>query len=78
MYELIGLAKKADPQARGGFEFRTLGDGVQDIPTLLKAAESAGARWVVVEQDRPTPGKTPMECAGESLRYLRGLSTREA
>ena len=48
MYELIGLAKKADPAAKGGFEFRALGNGIQDIPAILKAAEAAGAQWIVV------------------------------
>jgi sugar phosphate isomerase/epimerase len=73
MYELIGLAKKADPAAQGGFEFRAVGAGVQDIPGIIKAAGEAGAQWLVVEQDRPTPGKTPLECAGDSLAYLKSL-----
>ncbi|MDR2094241.1 MAG: sugar phosphate isomerase/epimerase [Treponema sp.] len=73
MYELIGLAKKADPNAKGGFEFRAVGSGKQDIPAILKASEEAGASWVVVEQDKPTPGKTPLECAKDSIDYLNGL-----
>jgi sugar phosphate isomerase/epimerase len=73
MYELIGLAKKADPNAQGGFEFRAIGHGKQDIPAILKASETAGASWLVVEQDRPTPGKTPLECAEDSINYLNGL-----
>jgi sugar phosphate isomerase/epimerase len=73
MYELIGLAKKADSSAKGGFEFRSLGRGVQDIPEIIRAASDAGSSWLVVEQDRPTPGKTPLECAGESLAYLTKL-----
>jgi sugar phosphate isomerase/epimerase len=73
VYELIGLAKKADPGAKGGFEFRAIGHGIQDIPAILKASEDAGASWVVVEQDRPTPGKTALECAKDSIDYLNGL-----
>jgi sugar phosphate isomerase/epimerase len=73
MYELIGLAKKADAGAKGGFEFRSIGDGIQDIPAILGAAADAGASWLVVEQDRPTPGKTSLECAGASLAYLNSL-----
>jgi sugar phosphate isomerase/epimerase len=73
MYELIGSAKKAIPGTEGNFEFRALGDGLQDIPAILKASQDAGASWVVVEQDRPTPGKTPLECARDSIEYLKGL-----
>lgn len=67
-YELIGEARKG-----GAFPFRAVGYGCQDIPGILKASEEAGAQWVVVEQDLPTPGKTPMECAKDSLDYLKGL-----
>lgn len=73
MYELIGLTRQAAPNAEGGFEFRAVGYGKQNIPSILKAAEEAGASWVVVEQDLPTPGKTPLECAKDSIDYLRGL-----
>jgi len=70
-YDLIGEAKKA--RAEGGFPFRAVGHGILDIPGIVKAAEAAGAKWVVVEQDLPSPGKTPIECAKESLDYLKGL-----
>ncbi|GHT95377.1 sugar phosphate isomerase [Spirochaetia bacterium] len=70
-YDLIGQAKKA--RAAGAFPFRAVGYGVQDIPGILKAAEQAGAKWVVVEQDLPSPGKTPIECAKDSLDYLKSL-----
>ncbi|MDR3139313.1 MAG: sugar phosphate isomerase/epimerase [Treponema sp.] len=73
MYELIGLAKKADANAKDGFEFRAVGYGKQDIPSIIKASVDAGASWVVVEQDRPSSGKTPLECARDSLNYLNSL-----
>lgn len=69
MYELIGLEKKA-PTRPEGFEFRPVGYGKQDMPTILKATEEAGAEWVVVEQDRPSLGKTTLECAEMSRHYL--------
>jgi sugar phosphate isomerase/epimerase len=72
-YELIGSAKRTDPKAGGNFEFRALGYGQQDIPAILRASQDAGTSWVVVEQDRPTPGKTPLECARDSIEYLKGL-----
>ena len=70
-YDLIGEAKKA--QAAGSFPFRAVGHGIQDIPGIIKAAKKAGAKWVVVEQDLPSPGKTPIECARDSLDYLNSL-----
>ena len=70
-YDLIGEAKKA--RASGAFPFRAVGYGVQDIPGIIKAAETAGAQWLVVEQDLPSPGKTPIECARDSLNYLNSL-----
>lgn len=69
MYELIGMEKKA-PARPANFEFRPVGHGVQDFPAILSAAEDAGAAWVVVEQDNPSLGKTPLECAAMSRAYL--------
>jgi sugar phosphate isomerase/epimerase len=70
-YDLIGEAKKA--RAAGAFPFRAVGYGIQDIPGIIKASEKAGAKWLVVEQDLPSPGKTPMECAKDSFEYLKKL-----
>ena len=70
-YELIGNDQKA-----GGedvFEFRPVGHGMQDFPSIIKASEDAGASWLIVEQDRPSMGKTPMECAQMSRDYLKSL-----
>jgi len=70
-YDLIGEAKKA--RAVGAFPFRAVGHGIQDIPGIVKASEKAGAKWLVVEQDLPSPGKTAIECAKDSLDYLNSL-----
>ena len=37
------------------------------------AIEKAGAEWVVVEQDKPSMGLTPMECAAKSRAYLKTI-----
>ena len=50
-----------------------MGYGRQDIPAILQASEDAGAGWVVVEQDSPSMGKTPMESVKMSIEYLKGL-----
>jgi len=73
MYALIGIDDGKDSSDTGAFEFRPVGYGKQDIPALLAASEDAGAKWVVVEQDQPSMGKTPMECARMSIAYLRSL-----
>ena len=70
--ELIEEAKKAS--AEDSFPFRILGQGILDIPGIIKAAEKAGTQWLVVELDLPAPGKIPMACARECLNYLRSYS----
>lgn len=76
LYELIGVSSSAGAgaqQGEKGFGFRPVGYGVQDMPAILQAAKDAGAKWVVVEQDRPAPGMTAMESARLSIEYLRNL-----
>lgn len=72
MYELIGIKSEA-PKRPSNFELRPVGSGCQDFPAILKAAEESGAEWVVVEQDNPSMGLTPMECIAKSREYLRTL-----
>lgn len=71
MYELIGVDKKAN--ARATFELRCVGHGMQSFPGIIEAAKAAGSDWVIVEQDRPSQGLTPMECADISRKYLRSI-----
>ena len=72
MYELIGIKSDA-PKKPSGFELRPVGSGIQDFPSILKAAEQAGTKWVVVEQDNPSMGLTPMESIAKSREYLKTL-----
>ena len=72
MYELIGLENQA-PKRPGDFEFRPVGWGVQDFPTILKAAAESGAQWVVVEQDNPSMGLTPLQSIEKSRQYLKSI-----
>ncbi|MDP4119231.1 MAG: sugar phosphate isomerase/epimerase [Bacillota bacterium] len=55
-----------------GFEFRPIGSGVQDIPSILEAAEEAGAEYLIVEQDLASTA-SPLECAKQSREYLKSL-----
>ena len=72
MYELIGI-ESDKPKYTKAFEFRPIGYGKQDVPTLLEAAEAAGTKWLVVEQDSPSMGLTPIECAKTSIEYLKTI-----
>jgi hypothetical protein len=42
-----------------------------NIPQILAAAEAAGCKWFIVEQD--TCPSDPFECIKRSLDYLKGL-----
>ena len=44
----LGAVSKED----NGFEFRPLGDGMQDFAPILKACEECGTETFIVEQDR--------------------------
>ncbi len=70
MYGLIGV-KDDKPKRPSNFEFRPVGYGVQDMPEIIKAAGEAGAEWLIVEQDQPSMGLTPMECIAKSREYLK-------
>jgi sugar phosphate isomerase/epimerase len=73
MYELIGIESEEKTVEVNPFELRPVGSGCQDMPGIVAAAEFAGAKWVVVEQDQPSMGLTPMQCAEKSINYLRSI-----
>lgn len=59
------------------FELCPVGEGCQDIPALLAAAQAVGTQWLIVEQDRANGGRTQMACAAISAenltRYLKEM-----
>lgn len=65
---------REDGDGKTHFEFRPAGHGQQNMPAIVDAAKASGAKWLVVEQDAPSLGKTPLECAEVSLKYLRSLA----
>ena len=71
-YALIGI-DDGEEKKNTAFEFRPVGYGVQDIPAIIEAAKAAGSKWLVVEQDQPSMGKNPLECAQASIEYLKAL-----
>ena len=71
MYALIGVNGGSKEDTVGDFEYRPLGQGLQDVPAILKAAEESGTEWGIVEIDEPSKGKTSMQCIRESIDYLK-------
>lgn len=57
---------------RDGFEFRPVGEGCQDIPSIISAALEGGAKAFVVEQDL-SYGMTSMESITRSREYLKSI-----
>ena len=74
MYALIGIDENEEKNTQGAFEFRPVGQGVQDFPTILAAAHEAGTQWVVVEQDSPSDDYTSLECARMSAEYVTTIN----
>lgn len=73
MYALIGIDEDEKKDTQGKFEFRPVGSGVQNFPAILQAAKEVNTKWVVVEQDNPSMGLTPMECIKSGIDYLKSL-----
>jgi sugar phosphate isomerase/epimerase len=75
VYALIdetGKENETDDKIASAFEFKPLGQGVQDFKSILEAAKIAGTHTVVVEQDQ-SPNIAPMESAKISRQYLKSL-----
>lgn len=75
VYALIDADGNEDKKASkedSGFEFRPLGGGIQNFAEILKAAEDAGAEYVIYEQDGH-PTASPLEDAKISREYLKSL-----
>lgn len=75
LYQLLGIdsGKQAPVEEGQDFCLRPLGYGVQNMAQIVRAAEESGAQWLIVEQDNPSMGKTPLECAKLSIDYLKTL-----
>ena len=72
VYELIGDDNSKNNKEDNGFEFRPVGHGIQDIPSIIEASEKAGASVLIVEQDQSND-RPPMEAAKMSREYLKSL-----
>lgn len=47
--------------------------GRLDVPAIVKAAEESGAKWLVVEQDRPDPDLSELESARINIEFLKNI-----
>lgn len=73
MYELIGIKNTAAPKRPANFEYRPNGYGNQNFPKILESVRKTNAGWIIVEQDNPSMGLTPLECAKKSIDYLKSI-----
>lgn len=74
VYALIddnGNAEGGDKKDTG-FRFRPVGQGIQDFPAILAAAEEVGIDYVIVEQD-DSYELGSLEAAKQSREYLKTL-----
>ncbi len=54
------------------FEFRPVGYGCQNVPSLIEAGLEAGAKWFIVEQDQ-WYNRHPLEAAKMSRDYIKSI-----
>ena len=73
MYALIGIDENEEKDAKGKFELRPVGKGIQNFPAIVEAAKESGAEWFIVEQDNPSMGLTALECAEVSVNYVKTI-----
>lgn len=75
VYALIdneGKENNAPSKEDNGFEFRPVGQGLQDFEAILKTAEEIGIEYLIVEQDS-WPTASALESAKQSREYLKTL-----
>ena len=70
-YALIGIEKEEEEAPKTVFEFRPMGCGMQDVPSLVEAFKDAHSQWIIIEQDNPSMGMCPMACIKKGLCNLK-------
>ena len=70
-YALIGQDEGGvEESPETAFEFRPVGMGLQSVSDILKAVKDTDIEWIIVEQDEPSMGLSPLECAELSYKVL--------
>lgn len=73
-YALIGQdGDNVEESPETAFEFRPVAMGMQDVPAIIKAVKGTDIKWIIVEQDEPSMGLSPMECITLSYENLRNI-----
>ncbi len=76
VYALIDADGKAQDvsseEKKATFRFRPCGDGRQDFPAIIAAAEETGAEYLIVEQDNDHDGDS-LAAVAKSRAYLKSL-----
>lgn len=72
VYNLIDVNGKTSNEVKSGdgFRYMPVGQGVQNVKSILDAAEKAGTEYIIVEQD-DWYESDPLKLAEESCKYLR-------
>lgn len=52
------------------FTYTTVGNGELELEKVINAAAASGTKWLIVEQDGPESGFTPMQSAKDSAEFL--------
>ncbi len=73
MYNLIGM-EEVKSEGEESFSFRPVGYGAQNVPSLVDALDGSVCKWIIVEQDEPSMGKSRLECAKMSIEYMKSLN----
>ena len=71
-YALIGMEDTSADPNEIAFEFRPVGYGCQDVPSVVKAGIESGADWFIVEQDLSV-GRPALEACRMSIEYLKSI-----
>ena len=61
---------------RDTFDFCNYELGRLDVPTIAKASFESGAKWLVVEQDRPDPGLDELGSAKVNIDFLKSIDIK--
>lgn len=72
LIDATGKPIESEKKEDNEFRFRPLGQGMQDFPAILAAAEKAGTEYVIVEQDQ-SYDQPSLEAIKESREYLASL-----
>ena len=71
-YALIGMEDTSAKPDEIAFEFRPVGHGCQDIPSIVNAGLESGAEWFIVEQDLSV-GRPALTACQMSIDYLKSI-----